>query len=145
MTPHETVQALLAAGATVQIKRGIPSLKGEVPPEVLAAIRADRAAFLEAWNEHRCGRYCHPPPANLPLRRQAPHWRADVWRRVDAYVRRQPDEVCRWLGARLSQYSDAGMNPREAAQSACLDVLAWQMERHADPVAVISAFDESLS
>lgn len=144
MTAIDLVQAVVAAGATVQVKGGVPSLKGEVPSEVLAGIRTDREAFLEAWEDYRRSRYCVPPPPSLPLRREPPRWRADVWKRVDGYVRRQTDEVCRWLGARLVQYTDAGMNPREAAQSACMDVLAWQMERHRDPVAAVTAFDEDL-
>lgn len=147
MTPEELVRAVRAAGARVEaLGGGRAKIVGQVPQEVLAGIRAEREAFLEAWTDEIKGRYGSVPPADLVLRTEPPVWRSDVYCRVETYVRRQGEEVCLWATLRATAYQDAmGWSPLDCCAAAWSDVLHWQMERFKDPESQLAVFEEVAS
>jgi hypothetical protein len=145
---QDLVAAVEAAGANVRhLSDGRFSLVGFVPDEVLADIRANRDAFLAAWEEERRNRYLRCPPAHLRMRAKPPHWRKDVYRRVEAYAMRQTSEIARWVLLRGAEYHEAHTDwtERDGGAAALADLLHWQFaDRHKEPTDVLTAFDEVL-
>lgn len=143
MTPTELVAAVQAAGGDVQrFSDGRTNLKGQIPAELVALIKADREAFLDAWDAEIKGRYERVPPENLRMRSEPPRWRKDVYRRVEGYVRRQGSAVCLWVTMRATAYWEAGMASEAATASALDDVLHWQMSHRPNPEWQLETFDE---
>lgn len=142
------LQAVQACGASVRrLADGKFTLVGTVPDEVLAAIRANRDAFVDAWDDERRTRYLRCPPSNLLLRSAPPTWRADVRRRVESYALGQGGDVGRWVLLRGAAYQEANpkWKPADAATSALADLLTWQFsDRHPKPEEVLMVFDEVL-
>jgi hypothetical protein len=146
MSPEQIVLAVVDAGGFVQaMPDGRVSLKGEVPSEVLAAIKANREAFLEAWEDYQRNRWLRPPPTNLPLRAKPPHFNALTRKRVETYVMQQGGDVARWALLRATRYQaeKSGWTETQCASSACSDVIHWQLERHPAPVNVIMDLHEA--
>lgn len=142
MTHAQIIEALVAAGATVKVVKGQARLVGEVPDEVLEAIRADRDGFLESWQSHERDRWDKCPPLTQPLRSSPPYWRDEVYRRVERYVRHQSDAVTRWAFDRGCQYRELGWSVEDACKASFMDVLAWQLARFADPVTLLQDLDD---
>jgi len=147
MTHAEIIESMKASGATVRrLDGGKASIVGEVAPETVEAIKADREGFLLAWDRYERDRYCVAPPADIPLRRKPPGFRRDVTKRVHGYVMAQAGEVGRWVLLRGEQYkaSRPDWTDAEAVNSACADVIHWQLGRHKAPEQVLVALEESL-
>lgn len=150
MNPDLTtlVNAVNASGASVRrLGDGKFSLVGSVPDEVLAAIRANRDAFIEAYEEERRTRYLRPPPADLLMRGAPPNWRADTRKRVEEYALGQGGDIGRWVVLRGTAYREAypKWSITEAASAALADLLHWQFsDRHSQPEEVLRGFDEVL-
>lgn len=146
------IQALVKAvndcGASVRrLPDGKFTLLGSVPDGLLAEIRANRDAFVDAWDEERRTRYLRCPPSNLLLRSAPPAWRADVRRRVESYALGQGGDVGRWALLRGAAYQEANpkWKPADAAAAALSDLLHWQFsDRHFKPEEVLLTFDEVL-
>lgn len=145
MTLAKIIAAVEASGASIRIlPDGRATLVGSVPEEVLAAIRADREAFLEAWDADRRDRYLRCPPPNLLLRSSPPEWRREVRRRVEEFALGQGSEVARWALLRATDYREAKptWSESEAAAAALIDLLQWQWgSRHEQPELVLMDFD----
>lgn len=145
MTTEAIIEALVGAGCTVRfLSDGKATLIGSVPDGVVEHIRADREAFLEAWREYQSNRYLRCPPQTLPLRREPPKWRPEVYRRVESYVRRQSDDVVQWGFMRGNQYREErpDWSVEQCCKAALSDVLHWQLERHTDPIELLRTLDE---
>jgi hypothetical protein len=145
MTPEAIVSAVKAAGASVEfLPGGKAKILGVVPPDVMGEIRAQREEFLDAWRDMDRGRWCKCPPGDLVMRKDPPRWRQDVYRRVEAYVRRQGGEVCLWATLRATAYHEAkeGWTAAAATASALADVLHWQMSHRPDPEGQLQTFEE---
>lgn len=142
MTTQEIIGAIESAGAMVFYRDGQPRLRGDVPEGVLAAIRADKPAFLEAWSEYERNRYGTCPPTR-PLRDKPPQWREDVYKRVEGWISRQGGEVMRWVLDRALAYLQAGMKQEDATKAAMADVLYWQLGRHEKPEEVLEGCEQA--
>lgn len=145
---HALVEAVNACGASVRrLPDGKFTLVGSVPDDLLAEIRANRDAFVDAWDDERRTRYLRCPPSNLLLRSAPPTWRADVRRRVESYALGQGGDVGRWVLLRGAAYQEANpkWKPADAAVSALADLMTWQFsDRHPQPEEVLRTFDEVL-
>jgi len=145
MTPAELVASVQAAGGDVtRLGSGQAKLTGNIPPDLVHAIKADRDAFLEAWDDERKGRWDRVPPEKLLMRQEPPRWRMDVYQRVERYVRGQSDEVAGWVVQRGEAYRRGGelWNDQDCVASAMADVLHWQMNRFPSPEWQLAVFDE---
>lgn len=148
MSPRELVQAVQAAGGGVQkLDGGKAKLTGQIPAEVVAQIRENREAFLEAWDDELRGRWGRVPAEDTVMRSEPPRWRHDVYVRVERYVRRQGGDVCLWATLRATAYAEKNQDwtSAEATAAALDDVLRWQMAARAtpDPVEQLKIFDEA--
>jgi len=144
MTQASIIEAIVGAGCSVRLLAdGKASITGPVPDNVLAAIRADRDAFLEAWKAYEADRYLKHPPSVLPLRPQPTVWDAPTYKLVESYVRHQPDTVVQWTVFRASDYLEKrNWSDQQCTATALDDLLRWQMHRHPDPVLSLKTFDE---
>lgn len=141
----ESVQA--CGGSVRRLGEGKVSLVGSVPDEILKAVRENREAFLEAWDEDRRTRYLRAPPEHLLMRHKPPTWRADTRKRVEAYALGQGVEIARWTLLRATAYREANPSWREsdAAAAGLCDLLQWQFsDRHENPEDVLHAIDEAM-
>lgn len=147
MTHADIITQMQATGARVKrLEDGKLSIVGEVSPEAIEAIKADRDGFIDAWDQWEKDRYLSAPPVNLPLRKRPPDFRRDVSRRIQAYVLNQNGEVGRWVILRASQYkaSRPGWTDGECTNAACSDVIHWQLSRHPTPENVVLDLGDSL-
>jgi hypothetical protein len=147
MTPAEIVQRVVAAGGTIRrLGDGRASATGELPADLIEAIRGDREGVLDAWEDYERNRWLRPPPEDLILRKKPAQFNASTRKRVDRYVMQQGGDVARWALLRAAAYSKAFPNwsEGECATSACSDVMHWQLARHADPAAVLVILHESV-
>lgn len=145
MTPREIVLACVAAGA--QVKRladGKATIFGEIPGDVMEAIRADREAFLVAWDEYASDRYGISPPECLMLAPKHPTWTNETRKLCHDHVTRQGPEVMRWCLMRAEAYGKVrDWSDRHRMNAAVRDVIHWQMERYKNPEAVLASLDEA--
>lgn len=143
MSPAELVKALLAGGGWVETRGGQSRLMGNIAEELKGELRAQREEFLEAWDAHQRDRYGKTPPLDQALLDQPPAWRADVYRRVEGYVRRQTDEVNQWVFARANAYqaSRPDWGPEQITKAALRDVLYWQLGRFQKPEELLATFE----
>jgi len=144
MTPMEIVVALVAGGAFVERRGDRVAIKGPHSAELVAAIRNDREAFLDAWDTYQTDRFCVAPPPDLPMRRESPVWRKEVAARVHRYVMRQEPLVPRWVIERGADYQNAfpKWNSSQCINAALSDVLHWQLARHKKPEDILEGFEE---
>jgi len=151
MSIAELVAAVAQAGGRLAWDDGKPRLVGAFSDDLIREIRANRDAFLEAWDayedELRRGRgWGVVPTGEIPLRQKPPEWRPVDYRRVERWVRRQPDDVVKWAWARSQLYREAF--PRWADNStlaaAFLDLWEWQMGAgRGDPAVVVRGLEEA--
>lgn len=74
------------------------------------------------------------PPAELPLRKVQPQFRAETAARLVKFGDSQPETVHVWLSLRGLDYWAAGFENVDALT--CLDLLAWQAGGMADKAAL---------
>lgn len=145
MTPEEMVAAVQAVGGGVtRFSDGKAKLSGPIPADVLHAIKENREAFLEAWETDQKDRWDRVPPENLLLRKEAPRWRQEVYRRVERYVRSQNAQVTAWAVLRATAYRMANefWDDKQCTAAALADVLHWQLGRFASPEGQLAIHDE---
>lgn len=142
------VAAVQVCGGSVRrLGDGKVSLVGSVTDDVLAAVRANKEAFLEAWEEDRRTRYLRTPPESLLLRTKPTNWRVETRKRVESYALAQGGEIARWVLLRAAAYRQVNPAWREAdaASAALCDLLHWQFsDRHDAPEQILHTIDEVL-
>lgn len=147
MTPEELVTAVQAVGGGVRkLSDGRFALWGPVPEDLVAAIKGQRDAFIEAWEVERNDRYRRTPTTDLKLRSDPPcRMRAALKRRVQQYVLDQCPEVSRYAFDRSLLYRDRypEWSESDCATSAALDVVEWQLARHQDPVGLLESLGKA--
>jgi hypothetical protein len=123
------VRELQAAGGEIIQKDGHWVIRGDPPEELLARIRQNREAVIEAWDEDLRSRYDRAPAGEVRLRAKAPVWRDEVRARVTRFVESQNGEVTAWMAKRMADYLGAGMSGRDAQAAAMLDLMQFQLAR----------------
>lgn len=150
----ELLDEFVALGGRVSRKSGKPAIVGSIPDALILEIRDNREAFLEAWDARdgaeRAGRGYGQAPGPMgddPLRRTAPQWPAIEYRRMDQWVRMQPNAVVAWVLRRAEQYQvrSPDWSPRDRMQSAMADLWDWQTCGSSElrPGGVLMVLDES--
>lgn len=145
-TPQQVVDALVHLGAEIrELGAGRATVVGDVPADLIEDLRAQREEVIDAWRAMRCDRWLKAPPETLPLRRAPVTLGARDRGVVQKYVLGQPGEVSRWALLRAEQYRSTcpKWSDSACATAACMDVLAWQMHRHPDPVSVVTGLHEA--
>lgn len=143
MSVEAAIQEMEASGAVVvELPGGRRSIKGEVPDWVIECARDQRESFLAAWDTAVRNRYLRQPPAGLPFRKAPPRTRADVRRRLREYSETQGPEIARWILDRAQAYMErGGFSDGDAQICARVDLLAWQMSKHNNPVEVLMGLE----
>lgn len=129
-TADQLIDALHAAGATLVVEDGKARVRGaKVPEELLAQLKADKAAVLAAWEKRQHiqrDRYGVVPVGEVPhlatREKLTPEQRAAV----TGYCFRQPRPVHAFVMARANEYHGAGSAAEDCEWRACVDVLCWQ-------------------
>lgn len=151
----ELLEEFVALGGRVSWKGGKPAIVGSIPDALILEIRDNRETFLDAWDAwdgtERAARgygQVPGPMGDSPLRRTAPQWPAIEYRRMDQWVRMQPDAVVSWVLRRAEQYQvrSPDWSPRDRMQSAMADLWDWQTSGTGDarPGGVMLVLDESV-
>lgn len=142
MTPEELIKQLVAAGGWFERSGERHILKGEIPDALRAALRDQRDAVLEAWDTYQRNRYGKTPPEDHPLG-EVPVWTQGDYRRIEGYVRRQGDEVQRWVFRRAEVYAahHPEWNLTQRLQATLRDVLHWQLGRYQRPEELLATFE----
>ena len=143
MSPSEIVDAIMKAGASIQLVDGRPRVRGpKLGESLMAEIKSQRDAVMEEWTRRGSelkDRYACVP-AEEPLH---PDWDLPAesdWAEVRGFVERQTFGRCglvvknetmrAWVYRRELEYHASGIkNPQEQCVRACLDVLCWQTGR----------------
>ncbi len=125
----DLVKELQAAGAEIIQKDGRWVIRGDPPEELMAKVKANRDAVIEAWELDLRARYDRAPSGEVRLRAKAPTWRGDVRKRIAQFVESQNGEVTAWMAKRQEAYFGAGMEDKDARASAMMDLLQYQLAR----------------
>lgn len=125
----DLVKELQAAGAEIIQKDGRWVIRGDPPDELMARVKANREAVIEAWEEDLRTRYDRAPALDMKLRAKAPTWRKDVYERVERFVAGQNGDVTPWIVQRVAAYQSAGMDDRAARAAAMMDLMQFQLAR----------------
>lgn len=143
MSPIELVAAVLGVGADVKVEKGQAKITGpKLPEAVVEAIRADKAAFLEAWKDELASRFRRVPEGPMPMVKTPPKWTDRIYRRVGNYLWRQGDPCAKWLFDRGNAYVAVGLSVEVGAKCACRDLLYWQLKRHDRPEEILEGMEE---
>jgi len=126
----DIIDALHHAGATLVIEDGKARVRGSrVPDELVADLRANKAAVLAEWarrQEASLDRFGEVPAADAPMLSRDITVKPAMRQPLVEHLFRQPRPVHAWIMARTLEYHQDGIPLGDDEICACADALAWQ-------------------